>query len=155
MPHSQDDPHEAHVHHLRLILGSILSPKRAPYARPTSSASPSGTASPALHHYQHDSCHKSEAGDHSPPARAPLFRSNTDSAIQGHSPHSSQHALPESVMNPHSAYGHPIPPPVASAPDLHNVSVDTTNVSRQARSDFIGTIQSKGAWEALIHGSFV
>ncbi|KAI0759645.1 hypothetical protein BC629DRAFT_1597695 [Irpex lacteus] len=150
-PHGQEDPHEAHVHHLRLVLGSILAPKRAPHARPASSSSTSGTASPALHHYHHDSHHKSTTGEHSLPTRAPLIRSNTD----GHSPPTPPHTLPDSVMVPHAAHGHAVPPPAASAPDLHNAGADTPPGSRQSKADFIGTLQSKRAWDALIHGSFV
>ncbi|KAI0371005.1 hypothetical protein BV20DRAFT_943199, partial [Pilatotrama ljubarskyi] len=135
---------------LRLALGSILSPKRP---HPAQSSATSGTASPALH------C---------PHSAMPLATSSSSSSSHG------SLSAPSATPVPH-AHRQPAMPSIESpavhaldeahprAPDAMSVPSTGTPVSGGAsgsatpggRANFIGTLQSKSAWDALIHGSWV
>ncbi|KAI0334229.1 hypothetical protein GY45DRAFT_1243207, partial [Cubamyces sp. BRFM 1775] len=148
--------HHRDVLSLRLALGSILSPKRP---HPAQSSATSGTASPALH------C---------PHSAIPLAPSVSSSSSHG-SIHSAASVTPTSA---HAHAQQPALPSVESATAVH--ALDNTHprvpdavsthghghglpasggVSGSAtpggRANFIGTLQSKSAWDALIHGSWV
>ncbi|KAI0655646.1 hypothetical protein C8Q70DRAFT_936078 [Cubamyces menziesii] len=158
---SSQPAHEDHhrdVLSLRLALGSILSPKRP---HPAQSSATSGTASPALH------C---------PHSAIPLGPSVSSSSAHGsihsansgspapHTPHTPQPALPsvESATAVHALDDtHPrVPDAVSTHGHGHAHSLPASGgVSGSAtpggRANFIGTLQSKSAWDALIHGSWV
>ncbi|KAJ7590447.1 hypothetical protein C8J56DRAFT_937505 [Mycena floridula] len=165
-----------HREALRLALGSILAPKR-----PTQSRSSSGTASPALPSNQ--TLHPSSPGarpvdshfhflhphhnvPHTPsrlsqsestardfpstnplpytqgiPSPIPLTRANSDSDTAG-----TQSNAPE------------VPPAHGPDPDASQAAKANTDGSGSGsgtpKAKFLETLQSKSAWEALIHGSF-
>ncbi|KAI0826501.1 hypothetical protein BC628DRAFT_236229 [Trametes gibbosa] len=149
---AHDDHHrdEAHVHNLRLALGSILSPKRPLPAR---SSTTSGAASPAVH------C---------PHTAIPLAASASSSSSHGSiypapTVHSAPHAhrqttLPvmESTVVHSLDDAHPRAPDALNVPSATPVSGSVSGSSTPGgRANFIGTLQSKSAWDALIHGSWV
>ncbi|CAL1697737.1 unnamed protein product [Somion occarium] len=149
---SHDEHREAHVRSLRLALGSILSPKRVSSTR--SSATTSGTASP-LHPSVFSTPSLSTSSEAPPtphdrhnhrPSRAPISRAQTESNLpvlskpQMPSPLGSGDSSPEC---PSSSL------PVSSS--IPGGEIENSS----SRADFIGTLQSKKAWDALIHGSFV
>ncbi|KAH9856203.1 hypothetical protein C2E23DRAFT_810523 [Lenzites betulinus] len=151
MPAHDDHRDEAHVHSLRLALGSILSPKRP---HPARSSTTSGTASPAVH------C---------PHTAIPLATSSSTSSSHG-SIHSAPtaHPVPHAHRQPalpaiESAAAHGLDDAHPRAPDALNVPAARTPPSGSVsgsstpggRANFIGTLQSKSAWDALIHGSWV
>jgi len=155
---NSDDSHHQHQH-LRLVLGSILSPKR-PYSV-SSSSSVSGTASPALSwsiHHHTKGVHPADNSTSTPPVLPLPSRSS---------------ATPDTVSrnsNPPSPLNHPIShlddnlshdiPSVSSRPPLAVVVVDSDHGSessgqRTPSQKVIATLQSKSAWDVLIHGSMV
>ncbi|KAI0944320.1 hypothetical protein AcW1_002060 [Taiwanofungus camphoratus] len=138
-----DDHRDAHLASLRVALGLIMSPKRPQYSR--TSTQTSGTASPALH------C---------PNTAVPLAA--TTSSSSDHSTHPGtfpRACVPHSHLEPSPAT---IPMARAGAASpLHELdsplpaSSQVPAASSQAHADFLGTLQSKRAWDALIHGSWV
>ncbi|KAI0075179.1 hypothetical protein K474DRAFT_1446775 [Panus rudis PR-1116 ss-1] len=173
---NHDDHREAHVMSLRLVLGSILSPKRS---STPSTAATSGTASPLPPHSSVAIGTSSSSSypvgspdlpthDRHRSARMALPRTNTaetsvptfsKSHQHSHapSPLSSCHSTPDSSPTMSSI---PIAPGTdsqarAAPPPVTATSTAVTSTG-SARADFIGTLQSKKtAWDALIHGSFV
>ncbi|KAH8077401.1 hypothetical protein BXZ70DRAFT_702483 [Cristinia sonorae] len=166
MPNQRDDQHDPHVLSLRLALGSILSPKRSPSSR--SSTATSGTASPMHPHHLHGHSHlhnsHSPEQEHSPlPAehqtpvatsgssratRLPLARAQTESSITSAAT-ASRTSASDSIPSTVPPMSRPSSVPVSAVP-----SEDPSHPNA-SRTDFIGTLRSKSAWEALIHGSFV
>ncbi|KIP06768.1 hypothetical protein PHLGIDRAFT_128094 [Phlebiopsis gigantea 11061_1 CR5-6] len=133
---NQDDHHDPHVTSLRILLGSILSPKRAAYTR--SSSSTPGTDSPAFH--------SSQPASPELPHRVP--------------PHAHASPAPRAVVS--RSVSAPVPTltratssesgPVADGA----ATPDAVDAHRRTRHDLMGSLQSKNtAWDALIHGAFV
>jgi len=212
-----DQHHDAHVHGLRLVLGSILAPKRpSPPSHPGSYPA-SGTASP-YHHWHHPGAVAGAASEHETP---PLTSSppHGSPAVPHYQPHYQQplqHAhQPTPSMHPHlnhhhHAHPHPQPQPQphththAYGPSRLNFTHSTGSTPSESsspsptpsprpatppstldhapnaypqesavgdpsaiktasaadaadpkRNRFIKVLQSKSAWDAMIHGSFV
>ncbi|KAI0641016.1 hypothetical protein C8Q79DRAFT_993938 [Trametes meyenii] len=153
--HDDHNDHHRDVLSLRLALGSILAPKRP---HPAQSSATSGTASPALH-YPHTviplATSASSSSSHGSIHNAP-------SASSAHHPHHRvQPALPTTEAS--AAHGldeaHPHVPDALSAhtpnPSLPPSGGVSGSATPGGRANFIGTLQSKSAWDALIHGSWV
>ncbi|KAI0351271.1 hypothetical protein OH77DRAFT_967139 [Trametes cingulata] len=154
---AHDDQHRD-VLSLRLALGSILSPKRP---HPAQSSATSGTASPALHcphsaiplaaSHSASSTHGSHAHAHGSMSATPTPHAHRQPALPSLESTTAVHALDEA---------HPRAPDAVSAgtgtgtgtPVAGGVSGSATP---GGRANFIGTLQSKSAWDALIHGSWV
>ncbi|KAF9791881.1 hypothetical protein BJ322DRAFT_1026042 [Thelephora terrestris] len=150
---NSDDSHSQHQH-LRLVLGSILSPKRP--CSVSSSSSVSGTASPA-HPW---SIHHHIKGVHPPdnsPATPPPSRS---SASPGQANHTSNSPSPlhHPISHPDDDLVHdvspvsPRPPLVVIGGGEHGTDLPG---QRTPSRKVIATLQSKSAWDVLIHGSMV
>ncbi|GJE92998.1 hypothetical protein PsYK624_091570 [Phanerochaete sordida] len=140
---TQDEHHDAHVTSLRVLLGSILSPKRAACTRSTAT---SGTASPAFLPSHPGSPELAHARPHAhhphAHAAAPSASRGTPSSPPALSRAESSASIPDHVSMPR----HDGVPPHAMSADEHH----------RARADLMGSLQSKNtAWDALIHGSFV
>lgn len=144
---------ESHHANLRLALGSILSPKRPHSAQ----SSVSGTASPA---------------SFGPSAHRPSYSpSDHNSSSQPSSPHGSplQHPMsndhadamvPEAQslapMNRRSSQAARPPLTVVFNDGDHVIDCQSSSSGERTPSGrFIATLQSKSAWDALIHGSMV
>jgi len=172
IPLQNPNSNDSHHAHLRLALGSILSPKRPHSAQ----SSTSGTASPApfAHHFGRPSHLPPDHSLYSPPTAA--LRSQTsstpDSSSQSSSPHGSPRQQPVSeehanrivqqVQSPVSitrdADCSCRPPLAVVYPngDEHHVEAQIPSSGQRTPSGrFIATLQSKSAWDALIHGSMV
>ncbi|KAI0282001.1 hypothetical protein BGY98DRAFT_957094 [Russula aff. rugulosa BPL654] len=220
----EHDAHrDAHVHGLRLALGSILAPKRPSPPSHTGSYPGSGTASP-FHHWHHPGSGGSGSEHDSPPLPSPQPHS---SPVMPHyhphypqSPNQHAHHQPTPTNHPHlnahpqfhsHVHAHPQPqshahahtygpsrlifthstsstppeslspspspsPRLATPPPMldhaphaypHEAAVGDSGVTKtataanpdaaadQKRAHFIKTLQSKSAWDALIHGSWV
>ncbi|KAH9887003.1 hypothetical protein C8Q73DRAFT_795030 [Cubamyces lactineus] len=130
---------------------------------PAQSSATSGTASPALHcphsaiplgpsvssSSAHGSIHSAASGTPTPPhahvhvhAPQPALPS-VESATAVHALDDSHPRVPDAVST--HGHGH-------SLPASGGVSGSATP---GGRANFIGTLQSKSAWDALIHGSWV
>ncbi|KAN0118759.1 hypothetical protein V8E52_004870 [Russula decolorans] len=219
----EHDAHrDAHVHGLRLVLGSIIAPKRPPPPSHTGSYPVSGTASP-FHHWHHPGTPGGSGSGHdSPPLPSPQPHSspvmphyhphypqppyqhahhqptptphphlNTHQQFHNHvhahpQPQSHAHAHaygPSRLNSTHSTSSTPpeslspspsprltTPPPMLDhAPHAypHEAAVGASEVIKTAtaanpdaaadakHAHFIKTLQSKSAWDAMIHGSWV
>ncbi|OSD03801.1 hypothetical protein PYCCODRAFT_200671 [Trametes coccinea BRFM310] len=150
MPAHED--HHRDVLSLRLALGSILSPKRP---HPAHSAAASGTASPALHcphtgiplpppSVSASSSHGSIAGTHS--------TTTAPSATTSPSPLSHAHTIQDTHPEAPDAVAAPTPRSATGLPASGGASGSATP---GGRTNFVGALQSKSAWDALIHGSWV
>jgi len=147
---NSDDSHHQHQH-LRLVLGSILSPKRP--CSVSSSSSVSGSASPALswstlHHPK--GVHSSDNSNPTPPVLSSPSRSSSSADTASHN------------SNSPSPLSHPMDiPSVPTRPSLTVlVSGDgdhgaDSSGQRTPSRKVIATLQSKSAWDVLIHGSMV
>ncbi|PCH42971.1 hypothetical protein WOLCODRAFT_138139 [Wolfiporia cocos MD-104 SS10] len=122
---AHDDHRDAHLLSLRLALGSIMAPKRTSYTR--SPADSSGTATPAPPHASPSS---------SPASFSPTHLQNN---IHAHGLSGSTTTAPTSQLFTEPPV---VPPAVAST------------AAPVPRANFIGTLQSKSAWDALIHGAW-
>ncbi|KAI8992812.1 hypothetical protein BD414DRAFT_286218 [Trametes punicea] len=152
MPAHED--HHRDVLSLRLALGSILSPKRSLSAQ---SSANSGTASPALH-CPHSAIPLASSGSHGSmahpsPSATPVPHGHAQPQVLPAMPaveSTAAHALDASHPQVPDAVS--TPQPTASLPASGGVSGSATP---GGRANFIGTLQSKSAWDALIHGSWV
>ncbi|KAL4246722.1 hypothetical protein ABKN59_008440 [Abortiporus biennis] len=158
MTNHSDEHHDAHVMSLRLALGSILSPKRPCSSR--SSTATSGTASPLptwspsnISTVPSSSSvdYHSSTPSHRAPRSSHHSRSQMDLTAPIPLPQSPPPAsvTPTSVVNRKKGTGVPV------SSSIPNAEGETPSTSSRSRADFIGTLQSKSAWDALIHGSFV
>jgi len=101
-----DSHHDAHVHGLRLVLGSILAPKRPSPPSHSGSHPASGTASP-FHHWHHQGPGTgsiSANGHDTPPlASSPPHGSPVVPHYQPHyqQPYQHTHQQPTPNMHPH------------------------------------------------------
>lgn len=155
-PHS-DDSHNQHQH-LRLVLGSILSPKR-PYSV-SSSSSVSGTASP-VHPW---SIHHHVKGVH-PPDNTPATSVLSTPPRSSASPDSASHTSNSPSPMDHHVMSHTDDDVVHDSSPLHRrpplaVIGDGEHGAdcpgqRTPSRKVIATLQSKSAWDVLIHGSMV
>jgi len=189
-----DRDREHEVHGLRLALGSILSPKRAPSSRASS-----GTASPAhfgglahAHTYPHAHTHGHNNTPHEPshlhtpldehgnPVAAPAMMTETSSTASGMRPPtvtrsqsaSSVHSSDGPEDSPGLSDSDPASPPIMTTTNLHtNMSPEEIAKAKKLRKEgtagaakdgkvqeggiggFVATLQSKRAWDALIHGN--
>ncbi|KAH9027534.1 hypothetical protein EDB83DRAFT_1918803 [Lactarius deliciosus] len=210
-----DSHHDAHVLSLRLVLGSILAPKRPshPGSHPVS-----GTTSP-FSHWHHSGASTATGHDTPPPPPLPTptlsqhqphyqqlgqHIHQPSPSLQphhSHNFHSHVHPQPQYHTHPH-AYGpsrlsfthsagstppeslspSPTPSPRLATPPLpldhapvphpHGLEpgvvdsmtktatattamVTGTDPTCSERARFLATLQSKSAWDALIHGSWV
>ncbi|OBZ74923.1 hypothetical protein A0H81_05182 [Grifola frondosa] len=150
-----DDHRDAHVVSLRLALGTILSP--VPPRSPPPPHHPAhhallnehlGHRHPALHcphsflpSATPDAHHPGTPLSHRSTPIPPPFSHPRGDAL---APQEPTHAVP-AIDTPH---GH-VPDVVSSA------RTPSGSMTPGARADFIGTLQSKSAWEALIHGSWM
>ncbi|KAH9942842.1 hypothetical protein B0H21DRAFT_749663 [Amylocystis lapponica] len=140
---NHDDHRDVHIISLRLALGSIVSPVKAPPIHPVIDEHirnckpfpPYSTATPTR------SPPEVNTGVH---AHAPSHRSSRAPTAypQTEAPNSEAQSPTSSAGSPGSAR-----PPNASGTSTGNVT--------STRTDFIGTLRSKSAWDAMIHGSFV
>jgi len=167
--HNSNDSHHAH---LRLALGSILSPKRPHSAQ----SSLSGTASPApFTHYTGRASHSPpDHSVHPPPTMTSRTQSSSspDSSSHPPSPHDSPRPQPISHIHAEGIVqevqppvpmsgdgGPPTRPPLAvvfTNDGAHQVESQVPPSGQRTPSGrFIATLQSKSAWDALIHGSMV
>ncbi|GBE86987.1 hypothetical protein SCP_1002330 [Sparassis crispa] len=134
MSASSNPERDEHVRTLRQALYSIIAPKRPYYHRSSSSAS--GTVSPTP---------------------TPVSGAHTDHPATPH--HQQYH--PSNAGSPVPNAHADTPPlqhsPLAPAPPVSpgTVAVPIPHDAPHTRPDFIGTLQSKSAWDALIHGSWV
>ncbi|EKM52745.1 uncharacterized protein PHACADRAFT_261350 [Phanerochaete carnosa HHB-10118-sp] len=145
---NQDDHHDAHVTNLRVLLGSILSPKRASYTR--SSTSTSGTASPAFPSHPGSPELPASRPQTHPHAHATGASSTSRGAVS--TPPTLSRADSSASISDHVSMPrhYAMAPPPATSSDVEGTA------HRPSRADLLGTLQSKNtAWDALIHGSFV
>jgi len=162
----RDEHRDAHVLSLRLALGSILSPKRPPYTR--ASTTTSGTASPAWHCPTSGAPLPPHGTHHALGTPSPLFSHLHHPHRPTQAPH--PRTLPATPTPPTAqapstrAASSPSPEPALAAPaplpadtqvPAVRASESGSATPHQQRADFIGTLQSKSAWDALIHGSWV
>ncbi|KAF8993394.1 hypothetical protein BDZ89DRAFT_95066 [Hymenopellis radicata] len=129
---------DKHREALRLALGSILSPKRPMYSRSTSTST-SGTASPFPPHHVPPPPHPSPLPDH---------HAHTSSRLANADPNGSEHHDDHHHDHDHSstAFGEHLTVPRSPSAEPGTITPN--------RAKFIETLQSKSAWDALIHGSF-
>jgi hypothetical protein len=123
-----DSHHDAHVHGLRLALGSILAPKRPSPPSHSGSYPASGTSSP-FHHWQHhpggpvtgtstghDTPPLASSSSSSPPHASPVLPLHQPHFQQPHHPTPSMH----SHLNfQHHAHVHPQQPQPQPQPHTH------------------------------------
>jgi len=106
----ENDSHrDAHVHGLRLALGSILAPKRPPPPSHTGSHPVSGAASP-FHHWNHPSTATgtgigSGSGHDTPPVSPPPPPHPTP-VVSHYQPHYQQAHQPTPALHPHLNHHH-------------------------------------------------
>ncbi|KAI0724815.1 hypothetical protein C8Q72DRAFT_650421 [Fomitopsis betulina] len=129
---SSDDHRDAHLVSLRLALGSIVAPKRPTYARTTSACSTPGTATPAPHAHH----------------RVPSPSSSTLPSP------SSTPGTPVLPLPSISTTAHPAVAPLPSPSPPTSVAAGAVNAVR-ARVGLVGTLQSKSAFDALVHGAWL
>jgi len=156
---NSDDSHHQHQH-LRLVLGSILSPKRP--CSVSSSSSVSGSASPAhpwsLHHHT-KGVHPVDNQTSTPPVLSTPSRSSTtpDTASHNSNPPSPLHH-PISHLDDNASHDVPSvstrPPLVVVVGSEAEHGTDSSGQRTPSRK-VIATLQSKSAWDVLIHGSMV
>ncbi|KAF8890774.1 hypothetical protein BD779DRAFT_1517008 [Infundibulicybe gibba] len=172
-----------HREALRLALGSILAPKR-PYTPSSRSSSGTASPSPYYHNHNHtEHPHLRHLHSHLHPhlpsrlGRTNSSDSHSDSGTPQLTPSTStpnsSSLLPSPTeehppaLSPHESSAakdaHSTPPPIHSpAPMLVHPPVvavteakpDSGSGSGPPKAKFIQTLQSKSAWDALIHGSF-
>ncbi|TDL27007.1 hypothetical protein BD410DRAFT_836089 [Rickenella mellea] len=160
---------------LRLALGSILSPKRTPASRSSSS----GTSSPApfglgfTHAHAHEAWLLAKEHDHllipgsphphlmtpglssSSVAAAPMTmtRSSSSASVPQDAQHASPHEHADHHQTPYSTV--PLPSTAPSPPPAAIATPHGDDHPRKSKAaGYIATLQSKSAWDALIHGSF-
>ncbi|KAK0433462.1 hypothetical protein EV421DRAFT_1910137 [Armillaria borealis] len=156
--------HMQHKEALRLALGSILSPKRPPNSRSTS-----GTASPAHIYYttHPHSPYPPPPPPHSTPAQAEstshyLFPPQGHLISHSHTPSrlcqsdSATDYLSSSQPSPRSSPGpdSPLAPPSPTSTGSPAIHAPAPGTGTPNKAKFIETLQSKSAWDALIHGPF-
>jgi len=157
MNSNSDDSHHQHQH-LRLVLGSILSPKR-PYSM-SSSSSVSGSASPALPwsiHHHAKGVHPSDNSAPTPPVLSSPSRSSASPDTASHTSNS-----PSPLNHPshvdddvaHDVSSVPTRPPLAVIFSDGDHGADSSGQRTPSRK-VIATLQSGSAWDVLIHGSMV
>ncbi|OSX56640.1 hypothetical protein POSPLADRAFT_1062468 [Postia placenta MAD-698-R-SB12] len=114
---------------LRLALGSIVAPKR-----PTRAMSNSGTASPVF------------------PYGTPVTPLPTPATPASQSSSSS----PDRHEQSPTSHSHsPLAFATTAEPDLPPAVTIVSDSARTSRAKLIGTLQSKSAFDALVHGSWV
>jgi len=155
---NSDDSHHQHQH-LRLVLGSILSPKRP--CSVSSSSSVSGSASPAhpwsIHHHV-KGVHPPDNSTSTPPVLSSPSRSSVPPDTVSHncnSPSPLHHPMPHVDDD----LAHDVSP-VSTRPPLAVIVGDSehgadSSGQRTPSRKVIATLQSKSAWDVLIHGSMV
>jgi len=153
---NSDDSHNQHQH-LRLVLGSILSPKRP--CSVSSSSSVSGASSPAhpwsIHHHV-KGVHPPDNSANTPPVLPSPSRSNPSSDTASHtsvSPSPLIHPISHPDDAAHDISPVPPRPPLMVIYDGEH-GADSPGQRTPSRK-VIATLQSKSAWDVLIHGSMV
>jgi len=155
---NSDDSHHQHQH-LRLVLGSILSPKR-PYSV-SSSSSVSGSVSPAhpwsIHHHI-KGVHFHDNPAPTPPMLSSPSRSTASPDTTSHnsnSPSPLNHPMPHVDDDvAHDVSSVPTRPPLAVVLGDSDHGADSSGQRTPSRK-VIATLQSGSAWDVLIHGSMV
>jgi len=155
---NSDDSHHQHQH-LRLVLGSILSPKRP--CSVSSSSSVSGSSSPALSwsiHHHVKGVHPPDNSVSTPPVLSSPSRSSASPDTASHNSNSPS-PLNHPISHVHDDVAHDVSsvstrPPLAVIVSDGEHGADSSGQRTPSRK-VIATLQSKSAWDVLIHGSMV
>ncbi|TFY73528.1 hypothetical protein EWM64_g10484 [Hericium alpestre] len=132
-PPEHDHARDAHVVGLRTALGSILSPKRPPLSHSISqSHTHSGTASPAATYTP-------------PPVRAGFPLPSPSLKHDSQRIASSPPDLPVPAEHDHE-HDHD---------HEHETENEHEHEHERERARFLATLQSKRAWDAMVHGSWM